>query len=189
MSYILDSVSLKDISAEIVLEVDSTLNQNVVLYWLQHNVPILNNRLYTTFQIDPATLDANDNVKTIYTDNSDFPNSMTPTKMSEKVKVIFKMFYLLYYYDVQSRSFLGAAGTSVTSVNSDGASVKLISKLDISKGYQSIRKDLVIDLERMIHAYNMGESTALSISGDDDIAQYYAYISAVNRVRGYSSSL
>ena len=88
--------------------------------------------------------------------------------LTEAEKSIFKLIYLVNYYDYQTRTTLGAAGTdAVLEVSDFGTTVRKINRSEVSKRWMELRKMTQEDLNDQVRAYNMNDVRPVQCTGDD----------------------
>ncbi len=145
------SYKIKDISDEIVntdLE-DTSLSIASVSFWLQRNIGKLNNLISTSYTLSS---------------NLEF----SPNNLSEEEKTIYKILYLIHYYNLKIKESLGAGSVdSVVEVTSDSNSVKRTSRNEFAKTYLALKRDHEKALQDLITSYKLNNSTPLDVSGDD----------------------
>lgn len=146
-----------EIGDEIFRELNqpTTTSPAAIAIWLKFNVGKINsalNKEYTTnlqtMEIEPA--------------------------LGEKEKYIFKKMYIIFYYDWQFRTSLGAAASDVISVTSDGATVRKVNRNEVSKSWLQAKKDEQEQLDKAIRDYKISEFEPLQVAGDDTIAANYS---------------
>ena len=110
-----------DLSDQLYREISDTTNTSIasISFWLRGigNIGQLNNLLFTTYSLNPA-LEIIDN---------------GGNYIGEAESAIYKKLYELFYYNQRMIANLGAAGTDVIQVSSDGGTARIIQKTDIAK--------------------------------------------------------
>ena len=121
--------------------------------YFRYNVGDLNNLLGTCYKLSSTSLEIIDN---------------NNCEINIDAAMIYKYMYLLSYYTRQIRANLGIGGvTQVSSVSSDGGTVKMIDRTLIGKAYIQLRKDTEETMTRLVNKYKMGHQTAVQVEGDD----------------------
>jgi hypothetical protein len=127
----------------------SSLSVPSVAFWLRGHIGDVYNLLSTSYAIS-------------LTDGS----TVEP-EINEEEKAIFKKLFNVYYYDLKIRENLGAASHDILEVVSDGASVRIVNKNEISKTYVALRKEESNELSNLVNKYNQNAASPLQVVGDD----------------------
>jgi hypothetical protein len=141
-------MSVSDIATEIFEELNSPTDISVlsIFSWLVGNIGKLNNICGITVALDDT--------------GDEFDRDL-----SLEEKDIFKLLYLLYYYDRQIKQNLGAAAydSSIVELREGNRFVRVVNKNEISKSYLQLRAQLQSDLWSLVNAYKTNMLTALSV--------------------------
>jgi hypothetical protein len=146
-----------DISDEIYRELGepSDLSLASVAFWLRTNIGDLNILINKKFYIIDSTLEVG-----IPTDSGD--------DFGDIEKSIFKMLYVMHYYERLFRNALGAASTDSTlEINQNGFMARKINKNELAKTYAQLRKQIADELQVLTKNYNLNEARPMQVAGDD----------------------
>lgn len=122
-----------------------------IAFWLRNHIGDVNLLIGTEFEIDSDSV-------TILPD------------IGESEKSIFKKLFEIYYYNKLASQFLGAASQDiVTEISSDGATIRMVNKNELSKSYMALKKDALNDLRELINGYNVNSVTFAQVVGDDTV--------------------
>lgn len=122
-----------------------------IAFWLRNHIGDLNLLVGTSFAIDTDTI------------------SIIP-ELAEEDKSILKKLFNIYYYGILASQFLGAASQDiVTEVSSDGATVRMVNKNEVSKSYVQLKRDEEAALKDLVKGYNANSITFLQVVGQDTI--------------------
>lgn len=160
------ATTLTDLANEIWSELGqpSSVSIPAIAFYLKTNVGRLNLAIYSNYSVI----------------NNDFS-----AQLSSSESVIFKSLFMIHFYDMQINANLGAASlSSVLAVDSDGASVRMVSKNDLSKTYLAAKKDFVQLHNEMVSNYISSLSAPIDVHGNDNIGYSYNY----HNLAGYYSS-
>lgn len=138
------------------LQQPSTLSIPSIAYWYRAHIGDLNNLLGLDFSIDSSTSE---------------PLSASGTEFGNNEASIFETLYLIHYYDILYRGSLGASSYSsnVLEVSSNGATVRMLSRVNIAASYLQAKKIEIENLNKMITAYKGNSALPLQVAGDDSI--------------------
>jgi hypothetical protein len=143
-----------DIAQEIYHELfePSDISIGSIIFWLRANIGELNTRIVGSYALDTELM------------------NITP-ELSDEAKAIFKKMYQLHYTNKQIRDNLGASGIqSVIEVDEFGSKVKMTNKTETAKTYVVLRKEIVIELDRMINDFRSNEASPRQVCGDDTLS-------------------
>jgi len=146
-----------DISDEIYRELGepSDLSLASIAFWLRTNIGDLNILINKKFYIIDSTLEVG-----IPTDSGD--------DFGDIEKSIFKMLYVMHYYERLFRNALGAASTDSTlEINQNGFMARKINKNELAKTYAQLRKQIADELQVLTKNYNLNEARPMQVAGDD----------------------
>jgi hypothetical protein len=135
---------------------DTTLS--AIAFWLRNNLGNLN-------------ISTNQN----YILNQD--ESVSPNINSDSYGV-FAAMYRVRYFEKKYINGLSTAGYDIpTEVTSDGMTVRLESKIALSKFWSEAQKTAQSELNDLINAYKVDKNLPLQVAGDDDqgVSLYVAY--------------
>lgn len=122
-----------------------------IAFWLRNHIGDVNLLIGTEFEIDTDSI------------------TILPS-IQENEKSIFKKLFEIYYYNKLASQFLGAASQDiVTEVSSDGATIRMVNKNELSKSYMALKKDALNDLKELIKGYNSNSVNFAAVFGDDTI--------------------
>jgi hypothetical protein len=142
-----------DIATELYSELgepsDATIPE--ITYWLKSNFGRLNNLIHTSY-------------------SSVTTGEITP-ELGDDAKVIFKDLYFIKYYALMAKNNLGAASINVAlEVTSDGSSVKMANRNEISKTYLQLKKQYEDEVKDLITGFNSNASPPVQVVGEDYLA-------------------
>lgn len=172
------AIRATDIATEIFIELNQPTDTSVaaISYWLQTNIGDLNILINKNFFVNQST--------------SEITSLEPGESFGFLEKSIFKMIYMIHYYERLFRNALGAASVdSVVSVTDDGSTVVKINKNEIAKNYSQLRKQINEELMTLTKNYNLNESRPIQIAGDDTVRGGYSpavYGNTVRTVEGSS---
>lgn len=158
-------MKVTDIADEVYRELGNPTDTSIppIAYWFRANVGKLNTAINKEYFVDASTLEV------MEPDPND-PNS-PPTifeEIGEDEKAIFKLLYIVHYYDLQIRKNVLSFDTRrAIEVQSDGHSVRLVSPTEIGKTLYMFRKGLADDLKQWITWYRIAHAVARQVAGDD----------------------
>jgi homoserine dehydrogenase len=164
------TIFVNDIANEIFIELNSPqdVTSSAIAYWLKTHIGDLNILINKNYTVNQNT--------------SEISSSNPNEKFGFLEKSIFKMVYMIHYYERLFRNALGAASVdSVVSVTDDGSTVVKINKNEIAKNYAQLRKQINEELLTLTKNYNLNETKPIQVAGDDIIQGSYSS-------RGYGSS-
>ena len=141
------------IADEVFRELGSPSSYSIpsIAFWLRNHIGDLNLLVGASFAIDTDSI------------------SITP-ELQEEDKSILKTLFNIYYYGRLASQFLGAASQDiVTEVSSDGATVRMVNKNEVSKSYVQLKRDEEAALKELIKGYNSKGITFLQVAGDDTL--------------------
>jgi len=148
-----------DIADELYREMGEPADLSIssIAYWLRSNIGDLNNVINKRFYVDETNLEI-----------------VAPSDSGDSVglaeKSIFKMLFSIHYYERLMRNALGAASVDgLIEINQNGFSARKINKNEIAKTYGELRKQIVVELDKLIQNYNINESRPLQVAGDDTV--------------------
>jgi hypothetical protein len=171
-------ISTNDIANELYSELNRPEDTSVpvISYWLKSNIGDLNiliNKNYIVNQITLAITSSDEN-----------------EAFGFREKSIFKMIYMIHFYERLFRNSLGAASVdSVVSVTDDGSTVVKINKNEIAKNYSQLRKQINEELMVLTKNYNLNESKPMQVAGDDTIPGPTSAVTYGNLVRTIEGSI
>src|ERR1017187_3840386 len=144
-----------DLSDQLYREISDTTNTSIasISFWLRGigNIGQLNNLLFTTYSLKPA-LEIIDN---------------GGNYIGEAESAIYKKLYELFYYNQRMIANLGAAGTDVIQVSSDGGTARIIQKTDIAKVFLQMKTETKDTLKTLVNTYRLSKNTPSSINSAD----------------------
>lgn len=169
------AISTIDIANEIYAELNQPQDTSVsaINYWLKSNIGDLNILINKNYIVDATSSQI----------------SSTEEDFGYIEKSIFKMVYMIHYYEKLFRNALGAASIdSVVSVTDDGSTVVKINKNEIAKNYAQLRKQINEELMTLTKNYNLNESRPIQVAGDDTVSETISPIASANRIRTIEGS-
>ncbi len=129
----------------------ATISIPSIGFWLRNHIGDLNMLTKSSYEISSDSV------------------SIIP-ELGEDEKCILKHLFNIYYYKNLAAQFLGAASQDVVSeVSSDGATVRMVSKNELSKTYIQLKRDEELALKELIKGYNSKGVSPLQVTGDDVI--------------------
>jgi len=135
-----------------------------IAYWFRNNLGQLNAAINTNFYIDEATQEI------YFLDFTQDPNGI-PTEMPADEASIYKLIYILHWYDMQIRkNILSYTASPVIEITDNGHTIRTVSPTEIGKVLASFRKDIAKDLRDWITWYKVWKATPKQVTGDDTIA-------------------
>lgn len=154
-----------DIASEIFRELGepTEITIPVIAYWLRSNIGKLNSIVYKQYRVNETTfevecLNPNDPTNTLY------------EEIGIDEVALFKLLYIVHYYDLQIRkNMLNYDTRRAIEVSSDGHTVRLASPTEIGKTLYMFRKMITDDLNRWIAWYRLAKSTPRQVVGDDTV--------------------
>jgi len=149
----------------------STLSIAAVSFWLRTNIGYLNASLGTSFSVDMGDV----------SDGRDYEIS---PPLGDMEKVIFKLTYHIYYYDVQIRDILTTATTdAVIELESDGSRIRKTNKIDQSRTYLKAREFRMTELIRLTSEYKRTTISPIQVAGNDTVEANSSINKQFKRVR------
>jgi hypothetical protein len=148
-----------DIADEIIRELNEPTDINIagVAFWLRTNIGDLNILINKKYYIDDITQEV-----AIPADSGDV--------FGDIEKSVFKMLYVMHYYERLFRNALGAASTDSTiEIDQNGFRAKRVNKNELAKTYSDLRKQIADELQVLTKNYNLNEARPLQVAGDDTI--------------------
>lgn len=139
-------MNVVDIADEIYRELDeaSDISIPTVAFWLLSNIGKLNSLLGLSVGVIGTLFD---------------------TDINPSQKNIFKLLYLIQYYDRQARKNLGAASIdSVVEVQEGNRNVRKTSKNDIAKTYMQMKNSSKEELVALVNAYKIGQMNPVDVN-------------------------
>jgi len=150
------------------LGITSSPTESAVILWFRTNYGKLNNAISRNYVVsddggDPATY----YLKETLSDG-------TLQEITYDEAAIYKKYYYLQFYDTKIRDNIGAAAIdAVVEVNSDGMSVRKVSKTEVGRNLYNIKKIEMEELQKMIAAYQTAKANPRQVAGDDTVVGYY----------------
>lgn len=154
-----------------------------IAFWVRSNVGALNNLIGTSYRVldgssevdlddgDTRTLLNTLEISQILEDSS---GNSIEVEIGGDEKSILKKMYTIHYYERLLRSNLTSLATdSVISVSDDGSSVTKVNKNEITKVYNSIKKQEVEDLKYLVQGYKQSKAVPKQVAGNDTIDGNY----------------
>lgn len=133
--------TLTSISGEIYDELDdpTDITSASILSWLQENIGKLNNALTTTYQVVGGDTDS---------------------PLGDIESSIYKMMYMVRYYNRQLMANLGAAAydSAIIELTEGNRNVRKVSKNEIAKIWRMLKNDTQAELDAMIQSYQFSNS-------------------------------
>lgn len=148
------SYSVHDLAEEIFaneFEYDSGYAQFYYISgWLDKNVGQLNNRLYTSFEVDNGN----------FTPTGDF---------KQEERAIYKQMYLYEFYTKKTRQVLRGVDSSVDflTLREGDTSITRTNKNELAKTYRSLANDSKDEVEKLITSYNLYQAAPVQVAGID----------------------
>lgn len=100
---------------------------------------------------------------------------ITP-ELDYQTAAIFQQMYFVYFYDRLIRSNLGAASIdTILEATSDGGTIRLASRNEISKSYIQAKKIAVEELNGLVDDYILSEFQPIQTCGSDTDSPVGAY--------------
>lgn len=119
-----------------------------ISFWLRENIGKLNNVIAKDFSVDA--------------------NAQISPDLNNKEIAIFKLLYLLAYYDMQIRNSLGASSVNMTVEISDfGTTVRQVNRNELAKTWLQLRKAAKEELDGQVRDYNINQVKPMQVAGDD----------------------
>ena len=153
-----------DIANEIFRELGEpdSLSLPPIMFWVRANIGDLNNHINENYIINSKTLEVEK------TENG------SVLEIGEEEKGILKKMYYVHHYAVLLRSTLGAAASdSVVEIQTDDTRVRKINKNELSKTYSSLKRQEMDELNQLISAHKLRQSSPRQIAGNDTIVGTY----------------
>lgn len=134
-------------------------NFHFISGWLSNNVGMLNNRLYTEFEVSGD----------YFTPTGDF---------QQEERSVYKQMYLYEFYTKKTRQVLRGVDSSVdfVSLREGDSMITRTNKNELAKTYRGLANDANSELEKLISSYNLYQSKPLQVAGED--GYYYSGISS-----------
>lgn len=126
------------------------------------NLGKINNLLKTDYSIDPNSLEIVDS---------------KGVEITPEVAGIYELLYQLNYYIRQINRYLGAGGVETNILQegtSDGGTLRFVSRNEISKSFIQIKKDIQVQLDKLVNNFKRNSYRPLSIDGNDLVPAAYA---------------
>lgn len=155
-----------DLSNEIYLEnlQPSDTSIPAIAYWIRSNIGKLNNLIYTSYSINPTSLEIVDS---------------SGNEIDILAAAVIKVMYKVYRVELDIRSILGGIGVdSVLEARDQDFSVKKINKSELLKTMTAFKKDSLKELNDLVHNYRSYNGTPGQVVGDDTVVGYYAGITS-----------
>ena len=152
---------LENLSESLYSELDSPsgISSAYVKQWLLNNIGDLNNELNTNY--------------------SGVTGTISPT-LSGDAEFIYKKMFDAHWYSRQIKTSLGVGNYDWQVIREGDSEVRRISKTDVAKTYQVLKKDTVEELNRLINLYRSNKSIpqqVLEASGEHGASHPLNYIS------------
>ena len=120
--------------------------------WLANNVGMLNNRLFTSFEVSGS--------------------NFTPTgSFKQEERAVYKQMYLYEFYTKKTRQVLRGIDSSVDfiTLREGDSMITRTNKNELAKTYRGLANDSKEELEKLITAYNMYQAEPLQVAGEDGL--------------------
>jgi hypothetical protein len=156
-------MKIVDIADEIFRDLGEPAEISIppIAYWLRANVGKLNTLVFKQYFVDDATLE-------VMCVNPNDPTTFE--EIGEDEKTIFKLLYILHYYDLQIRKNMLNFNTSkAIEITDGGHTVRLASPTEIGKTLAGFRKTIATDLSSWVTHYRTSRSTPRQVTGDDTV--------------------
>ena len=118
--------------------------------WLANNVGMLNNRIFTSFEVSGS--------------------NFTPTgKFKQEERSIYKQMYLYEFYTKKTRQVLRGVDSQVdfVSLREGDSMITRTNKNELAKTYRGLANDAKEELEKLITSYNMYQAEPVQVAGED----------------------
>lgn len=161
----------------------STISIPSIAFWIRSNVGALNNLIGSSYRVldgssevdlddgDTRTLSTTLEISQILENSS---GSDVEVEIGGDEKAILKKMYVIHYYERLLRNNLTSLSSdSVISVSDDGSSVTKVNKNEITKVYNSIKKQEIDELKYLVQGYKQAKATPKQVAGNDTVAGSY----------------
>lgn len=152
-------MALSDIAGEIYADLESPSSPDAaaIEIWLRTHIGDLNTALGLSITIVANELSVD---------------------LSEAEKSIFKDIYLSSYYGLQIRRYTGASAYDWSEVTEGDSTVRRVSKNELAKTIQTLKRDLDAALKDKINRYRFDKSLPVSQEAVNNLIQFYRMPSA-----------
>lgn len=139
-----------------------------IAYWLRNTgIGTLNNLIHTSFTIDTVTLEIAEDSTFIFTLNE---------------AAVLVQLYMVKFFQQQATNFLGAFGVSDTlEYSENGMTIKKLDRTRLAQVWLALKKEAKADLDKLVSAYKISNSKALSIEGQE-LALLSSIVPRYNRI-------
>tara|TARA_Y100000593_G_scaffold95031_1_gene198600 strand:- start:82615 stop:83130 length:516 start_codon:yes stop_codon:yes gene_type:complete len=153
-------MKIVDIADQIYRDLSSPTDLSIpaIAFWVRSHIGELNNHIHASFSVNDTSFEIEQD------------KSGTKVEITEDEAAIFKKMYMVHYYDVKVRYNIGAAATdTVIEVSDGGSKVKKINKNEVIKSLTTLKKQEYEELQKLINAYKISNSTPRQVTGDDTV--------------------
>lgn len=152
-----------DVADEIYRELGDPRDLSIpmIINWLKTNLGTLNNLINTSFYIKAATGEI----------EQEKPGSTGVEEIGDNEKSVLKKMYSIYYYERKTRENIGVGSVDqAIEVSSNGMSVRKVSKTEVLRRLNEIKKQEYTELNNLVQAYKTNQSTPRQVAGDDTVS-------------------
>lgn len=145
-------VDLADITYR-EIDTPDTLSIPNITFWLASNLPTLNILLGTSYTLDT--------------------NEESSPELGDSESVILKYLYLIHFYGWLVKSSLGAAGIGFSELSDGDTTIRWVSKNEIAKSYDQLKKALENRLNQLVFAYKQDTVVPVGLAAAHDLIRFY----------------
>jgi len=145
-------VDLADITYR-EIDTPDTLSVPIIAFWLASNLPALNILIGTDYKLD----------------NTEESNP----ELGDSESIILKYLYLIHFYGWLVKSSLGAAGIGFSELSDGDTTIRWVSKNEIAKSYDQLKKALEARLNQLVFAYKQNTVVPIGLAAAHDLIRFY----------------
>ena len=138
----------------LLLNEPSDLSLASIAAFYRNSLGEINNLIHSSYTIDSTTYELVDGT----------------TEIGVNEVAIYKLIFLIRYYDRQIRNFLGAGSVDVqilSEASADGGTIKFISRNQIASSFIQLKRDTQEQLNKLVNRYHYNSSSPQQIQSDD----------------------
>ena len=157
-------MKVAEMANDIYMETPATdTSLPAIAHWLRANIGRMNTMLYEDFYIDQTTYE-------IVKDNG---NNVIE-EIGVRAASILKMLYKLYRTELDIRQAMNdAASNSVIHAQDADFTINRVDRSQVLRYLAPIKKDLVEELNRLVHDYRSYNGAPAQVAGDDFVEGHY----------------
>jgi len=136
------------------LDTPDTISVPNIVFWLASNLGTLNILIGTNYVLDDTT------------------HEPSP-ELGDSEAVILKYLYLIHFYGWLVKSSLGAAGIGFSELSDGDTTIRWVSKNEIAKSYDQLKKALEARLNQLVFAYKQDTVVPVGLAAAHDLIRFY----------------